>query len=131
MAGSLLLAGFAVHAQDYDRGRYPDNDRYRDDRGYNRGGSLIEQVQGDLSYAQSAVYSRSERKRLDNARKELWEFQRAWSAGRFNHHELNDSIAAIQKVVDHRGLDERARSVLWNDLERLREFRAQYEGRRY
>jgi hypothetical protein len=123
MVSSLLLACFAAHAQD----RYRDEDRYRD----NRGGSLIERVQADLSYAQSTVYSRGERKRIDNARKELWEFQRAWNAGRFNRHELDDSIAAIQKVVDHSGLEERARSVLWNDVENLRAFRARYQGRGY
>jgi hypothetical protein len=130
---SLLIAAVAVHGQDY--GRYRGDDRYydRDDRrqyGRNRGG-LIEQVQSDLSYAQSSVYSRGEARRLDKAKRELWEFQRKWSAGRFDRHELNDSIAAMQKVVDHHALDERARSVLWNDLQRLREFRAQYQGRGY
>src|SRR5438094_10137749 len=136
-AGSLLLMALAVNAQDRDR--YRDDDRYdRDDRGYRReepynrgGGSLIDRVQSDLRYADSDAYSRGERKRIDNARKELWEFQREWSAGRFNRHELDDSIAAIQKVVDHNALRDRARSVLWADLQSLRTFRAEYQGRGY
>ena len=135
--GGLLLMALAVHAQDRDR--YRDDDRYdRDDRGYRReepynrgGGSLIDRVQSDLRYADSDAYSRGERKRIDNARKELYEFQRAWSTGRFNRHELDDSIAAIQKVVDHNALRERSRSILWDDLQRLRQFRAEYQGRDY
>jgi len=139
MAGSsLLLMALAAHAQDRDR--YRDDDRYydRDERAYRReepynrgGGSLIDRVQSDLRYADSDAYSRGERKRIDNARKELYEFQKDWSAGRFNRHELDDSIAAIQKVVDHNALRDRARSILWADLQRLREFRADYQGRGY
>jgi hypothetical protein len=152
--GSLLLMALAAHAQDRDR--YRDDDRYsdgddrqyrreepyryldRDDHGYRReeqysrgGGSLIERVQSDLRYADSDAYSRGERKRIDSARKELYEFQRAWSTGRFDRHELDDSIAAIQKVVDHNTLRDRARSILWADLQRLRSFRAEYQGRGY
>lgn len=136
--GGLLLMALAVNAQDRDR--YRDDDRYydRDDRGYRReepyyrgGGSLVDRVQADLRYADSDAYSRGERRRIDNARKELYEFQRAWSEGRFNRHELDDSIAAIQKVVDHNALRERSRSILWDDLQRLRSFRAEYQGRGY
>ena|SRR5690242_18263684 len=140
--GGVLLMALAVNAQ--DRERYRDDDRYydryydRDDRGYRReepyyrgGGSLVDRVQADLRYADSDSYSRGERRRIDNARKELYEFQRAWSEGRFNRHELDDSIAAIQKVVDHNALRERSRSILWDDLQRLRSFRAEYQGRGY
>ena len=134
--GSMLLLALGAYAQ--DNPRYRDDDRYydRDDRGgYREGrgnrGGLIEQVRSDLSHAQSAVYSRGEAKRLNKANEELWEFQRKWNAGRFDRHELDDSIAAIQRVVDHNGMDERARSMLWNDVQRLRDFRAQYDGRGY
>ena len=134
--GSMLLLALGAYAQDYPR--YRGDDRYydRDDRGgYREGrgnrGGLIEQVRSDLSYAQSAVYSRGEAKRLSKANEELWEFQRKFNAGRFDRHELDDSIAAIQKVIDHSGLDERARSMLWNDVQRLRDFRAQNDGRGY
>ena len=136
LAGSsLLMMALGAYAQNYPRNR--DDDRYadRDGRGYYgrpeyRGG-VLDQVQADLRYAHSAAYSRGEAKRLDKAREELWEFQRKWNAGRFDRHELDDSIAAIQRVVDHNGLDERARSVLWSDLRQLRDFRAQYDGRGY
>ncbi len=138
LAGSsLLLMALTMQAQ--DRERYRDDDRYdRDDRGYRReepyhrgGASVIDRVQSDLRYADSDAYSRGERKRIDNARKELWEFERAWNAGRFDRHELDDSIAALQKVVDHNSLGDRARSILWDDLQRLREFRTEYQGRGY
>ena len=152
--GGLLLMALSVHAQDRDP--YRDDDRhygrddrqyrreepYRysdgDDRGYRReepnnrgGGSLIDRVQSDLRYADADAYSRGERKRIGNAQKELYEFQRAWSTGRFDRHELDDSIAAVQKVVDHNALRDRARSILWDDLQRLRSFRAEYQGRGY
>jgi hypothetical protein len=120
---SMLLLALGAYAQDY-----PHN---RDGEGRGNRGGLIEQVRSDLSYAQSAVYSRGEAKRLNKANEELREFQGKWNAGRFDRHELDDSIAAIQKVVDHNGMDERARSTLWNDLQRLRDFRAQNEGRGY
>jgi hypothetical protein len=131
LAGSgLLLVAWAARAQGY--GRYRDDDRPYD-RGYygRQGGGLIEQVQSDLSYAQAGVYSRAEAKRLGKAREELAEFQSKWNAGRFDRHELDDAIAAIQKAVDHRGLDERSRSMMWNDAQRLREFRAEYGGETY
>jgi hypothetical protein len=130
--GGLLFLGLALNAQ--DNGRYRDNDRYydRDDRGYRRGGgSLMERVESDLNYAASSAYSRGERNRVEKARHELGEFERAWNTGRFNRHDLDDSIAAIQKVIDHNRLDERARSILWNDVQRLRDFRADYERRGY
>src|SRR5690242_16873680 len=111
--GALLLMAAGAYAQDYPRHR--DDDRYYDgdNRGYHgrsgyRGG-LMDQVQRDLRSAQSGVYSRGEAKRLDKAREELREFQRKWNTGRFDRHELDDSIAAIQKVIDHNGLDEGAR----------------------
>jgi len=117
---SLLLMALGAYAQDYPR--YRDDDRYagRDNRG-----NLVDKVQADLRYAQSAAYLRGETRRLDKAREELWEFQRKWNAGRFDRHELDDSIAAIQKAVDHDGLNERSRAMLWNDLRELRDFRAQ------
>jgi hypothetical protein len=117
-----------AYAQDYPR--YRDDDRNYGERRGVRGG-LVEQVQSDLRYAQEGVYSRGEARRLQKAREELWEFQRKWNAGRFDRHELDDAIAAIQHVLDHSGLDERSRSMLWNDVQRLREFRAQYDGRNY
>jgi len=125
---SLLLMALGAYAQDYPR--YRDDDRYadRDSGGYSaRGprGNLVDKVQADLRYAQSAAYSRGETRRLDKAREELWEFQRKWNAGRFDRHELDDSIAAIQKAVDHDGLNERSRAMLWSDLRELRDFRAQ------
>lgn len=129
-ASGLLLMAVGARAQDRDR----DDDRYhyRDDRGYRGGGSLFERVQSDLNYAESNAYpSHGERRRIENAKKELWEFQRRWNSGRFDRHELDDSIAAIQKVVDHNALDNRARSILWADLQRLREFRAEYQNRGY
>ena len=151
-ASTLLLMAVAARAQ-YPDGRYPDDRQYQDrhgDPGYGRpygdsrygaprydgryargGDSPIARVQADLRYAQWAVYSRSERKRINKAQEELSEFENKWRRGRFDRHELDDSIAAVQHVIDHNGMDERARSMLWNDVEMLRQFRAQFQGRDY
>jgi len=135
LCGSLLLTSFAAQAQIYGPGRYGDDDRYdRDDRGYRRDGPYyrrgapsFDRIQADLRYAESNSYrNRGERKRFDKAREELREFQRAWNSGRFDRHELDDTIGAIQKVVDHGELRYRDREILQADVESLREFRAAY-----
>jgi len=126
--------------QDRNDDRYyqQDDGRYRDDRGYypqarpryrngNGYGSPVQQALADLDYAQSNGYlSRGDRGRFNKAREELVEFQRKLDRGRFDRHELDDAIGALNRVVSHeRGYD--GRSPLWDDLQRLREFRDSYQ----
>jgi hypothetical protein len=42
--------------------------------------------------------------------------------GRFDKGELDEAIAAVQKVVDSSGIRGRDRSILLDDLARMREF---------
>ena len=135
LCGSLLITALAAKAQVYGPGRYGDDDRYdRDDRGYGRdgwysrrGAPAFERIQADLRYAESNSYrNRGEVKRFQKAREELREFERAWNSGRFDRHELDDTISAIQKVVDHGALRYRDREILQADAENLRAFRASY-----
>ena len=111
-------------------GRYYDNrGNYPQDRRYGqRGASPVDQALRDLDYAASNRYlSRGDRKRFDKAREELMEFQNKLYRGRFDRHELDDAIAAMQRVADHdRGNGYRGGSPLWDDVQRLREYRYAY-----
>jgi hypothetical protein len=65
-----------------------------------------------------------ERSRYDNAIRHLSQFQDRYYRGDFDKDRLDQAISDVQNVVDHNPLDGRARSMLWNDLNRLRGFRA-------
>ena len=150
LGSSLLLLSLSASAQYYpDRG-YPDrgySDRGYSDRGYSdrdnygRGGgqetALFARTVSDLDRAASSGYYRGgDRRRIDNARRDLWDFQSRLRQGRFDRGELDEAIGNVQKVINMRSLDYRDRGALENDVERLREFRASqsdrgYYGRRY
>jgi len=126
----LLAAGGMAQAQYYPGG-YGDRDRYYDrsyDRGqhYDRGdydryrGDLFSRVRADLERAQAnSGWNGGDRHRFDKVREELSEFQRSG-----NKHELNDTISALQKVVNDNRLAYRDRDILAQDLYQLREFRS-------
>jgi hypothetical protein len=65
-----------------------------------------------------------ERSRYDNAIRHLSQFQDRYYRGDFDKDRLDEAISDVQNAVDHNPLDGRARSMLWNDLNRLRGFRA-------
>ena len=122
----LLFLALGAQAQVSWRveGRYD-----RDGRGNRRGGSPVEQALADLNYAESAAYpSHGVRKHFDHARKELWDFQRAWNERRFDRHELDEAISAMQKVVNTDGLRPNDRVTLVEDLHQLREMRLEYSN---
>jgi len=152
--GGFLFMTLCANAQVYNQGPYRDDpnrdndgyyqnddrpypprndDRYYDNRGNYpqdrrsgyRGGSPVDQALHDLDYAASNRYmSRSDRKRFDKAREELMEFQNKLYRGRFDRHELDDAISAMQKAAERdRGNGYRGGSPLWDDVQRLREFR--------
>jgi len=148
VGGGLLLMSVAAYAQSYPPPPYRGDPYDRDDRAYGppyrsydrRGGvSPVDQALNDLNYAESNAYlSHGDRRRFDKAREELVEFQQKLYAGRFDRHELDDAIAAMQRVADHErsGYGYRNGSILWDDLQRLRDFRASfryggYNGNRY
>lgn len=130
IGSSLLVAGiYPVGAQYYpDRnGRgYRDtyNGGYRDyrDAFYNR-------LQSDLARAANHGYLRGkDLRRFRQASEEIQEFQNKWARGRYDRHELDDAIAATQRVANLPGLDYRDRAALNEDLARMRDFRARMNG---
>jgi hypothetical protein len=102
-------------------GGYPPQDR----RYGARAGSPVDQALRDLEYAGSNRYlSRGDRKKFEKAREELMEFQNKLYRGRFDRHELDDAIYAMQRVAERdRGNGYGGGSPLWDDVQRLREFR--------
>jgi hypothetical protein len=116
---SLLAAGataFAQYPGPYGE-RYGDRGNYYGREGYNR---LFNRVRFDLERAEAnSNWNGGDRRRFSKVREELSEFQRSG-----NRHELNDTISALQKVVNDNRLSYRDRDVLAQDLYQLRDSRA-------
>jgi hypothetical protein len=107
---STFLAGVvAAQAQTYER----------------RDRALFDRARTDLDRASSYPYSsRDDRRRFDEARRELFDFESRFDQGRYEKHELNEAIDRIQRVVSHNSLDPRDRGALEDDLRRMRDYRA-------
>ena len=137
----LAVAAGAANAQyrdsNYPGPNYP-QDRSGQGRSY-RQDSLFDRVQRHLDRAASNSYQNSgSRRRLDSARREIWDFQRRWSEGRFDKCQLDQAIGSVHRVVESDGLDYRDRRVLQDDVMQMRAFRANrgylnngYSGRDY
>ena len=117
----LLLLSLAASAQyQYQYPRDPRGDgRYYDRGDHYRGGDVVGRLRSDLDRAEASSYANGgDRRRFDRVREELREFQRSGS-----RRDLNDTISALQKVVDHNRLSYRDRDMLANDLYQMRDFR--------
>jgi len=129
-SGILLLSGLALNAQSYPSYRPYSGDPYyrgpvyKDNRPYvdSWGIGLWDRVRADLDRAAFDAYE--SRRRIDHARKEVNDVERRLSRGHFDKDEMNEAISAVQHVVDSDDIPEVDRSVLWQDLARMREFRA-------
>jgi hypothetical protein len=113
---SAALAAIPAFAQ-YDR-PYGDRDYARQDR------ALFDHVRMDLDRASTYPYaSRGDRKRFDEARRELFDFESRFDQGRYEKHELDEAIGRLQRVVNENSLDPRDRGALSDDLRRMRDYR--------
>jgi hypothetical protein len=124
---------------DRDRGSRDDRDRsYRDDDVYHRDRDerfrgedmrrrFFERIREDLDHVQSGAFPfGADQYRLARTRQELDELQSKLAAGRYDERELDEVIAAMDRVVRDNRLSNRDRDVLSDDLNRLREFRARH-----
>ena len=89
--------------------------------------SLVDKVHSDLNrgYGEWKL-TKGDRERLNNAEKQLREFERDWRHGKFDKGNLDDSISAVQHVLDNNHLTGGARDALWSDVEQLRQMREAY-----
>jgi hypothetical protein len=131
----LLMFGMTAWSQDRDRDRDRD-DRYRDEEQYHRRdrdegwwrGHLFQRVREDLNHVQAVTSPfSSDEYRLSRTKEELSELQNKMEAGRYDQPELDDVIAALQRVVADNRLSSRDRDMLSDDLNRLREYRERHE----
>ncbi len=117
LLGASLVSGVAL-AQYQPPYGYRGYDR--DDYGRRYRGDLFERVRADLDRVEAADYwNGGDRHRLNKVREELGEFQRSGS-----HHELNDAIGALQRVVNDNRMPPQDREMLAGDLYQMRDFRA-------
>jgi hypothetical protein len=85
----------------------------------------VEQVRSDLDEVINQGYlSHGDRKTLARARRDLDDFQREWTRGHMSFHELNEAITRVQSVADSSRLSDRARNILQDDANRLRDLRS-------
>jgi hypothetical protein len=109
--------------------QYRDDDSWHHNRDgyYNRGQEwrmhLFDRVRQDLDHIQSAGFSWGDRKRVDRAMTELNDLQSKLSQRQYDQPELDDSIGAIQEVVQDNRLGPHDRDMLTEDLNRMREYR--------
>ncbi len=90
--------------------------------------ALIDKVHVDLNHAYGAWhFSSGDRKRLDNAEKQLRDFSIKWNRGKFDKGELNDAISSIQHVLDNNHLPPADRDAIDMDVTQLRNLREAYD----
>jgi hypothetical protein len=117
----LAIAGLLAVGASAQPQYSPYGDRYDGRSDYNRNrGDTFARLRADLERAEANSYwNGGDRHRFNKVREELGEFQRSG-----NRHELNDTISALQRVVNDNRLAYRDRDVLAQDLYQLRDFRA-------
>jgi hypothetical protein len=90
--------------------------------------ALVEKVHTDLNQGyEHWRLSGADKNRLNNAEKKLRDFAHEWERGKFNKGELDESISAIQHVLDNNHLAGAERDALWRDVEDLRHMREAYD----
>jgi hypothetical protein len=126
----LMLFGLTASMQAQ---RPRDDDSYHRDRDdYFRGDQwrarMFDRVRDDLNHVQTTWFSGGgDQYRIDRAKQELNELQTAMAEHRFNERALDDVVNAMQRVVSDNRLSDRDRSILNDDLARLRQFRERHD----
>lgn len=126
----LMLFGLTASMQAQ---RPRDDDSYHRDRDdYFRGeqwrARMFDRVRDDLNHVQTTWFSGGgDQYRIDRAKQELNELQTAMAEHRYNERALDDVVNAMQRVVSDNRLSDRDRSILNDDLARLRQFRERHD----
>jgi hypothetical protein len=113
--------------------RRPDMDGYyrdRDDffRGNNGRAMLFQRIREDLDHATSGAFPfTGDRARLDRTRMELNELQEKLARGFYDERQLDETMGALQAVVEGNRLAPRDRAMLTDDLKRMRDFRMRHD----
>lgn len=122
----LAVFGSAAYAQRGDD-RYYQTNR---DEGWWRG-HLFERVREDLDHIQQNTPKISgDEYRLVIVKKDLNDLQGKLASKKYDEPELDRTITAVAKVANENTLSPRDRTMLEEDLRRLREFREHHDGYR-
>jgi hypothetical protein len=125
----LTLFGTSGFAQDRDR----DNDRYYQqnrDEGWWQG-HLFQRVREDLDHIQQVTPKLStDQYRLVVVKKDLDDLQGKMESKTYDKAALDRTITAVERVMNDNTLTARDRTMLGDDLRRLREFREHHDGYR-
>ena|SRR5437870_5472032 len=122
-ASGLILFGLTANAQ--YQPRYYDRDEYRE----RERARFFERVRAHLDRAEaSTVPFTGDRNRIARAREELSPLQSRVEMGTLDRRGLDEAIIAVQRVVDNNHmLSDTNRELLYNDLNRMRDFRSRFE----
>ena len=120
LISSVILAAFAFSAaaQDWYQQREISEDQWRL--------HLFERVRGDLEHVWSGLAKDRELERLTKTEDELTKMQADLDETRWDNGLLNDVIDSIAKSANDDRLKARDRSVLADDLRRLKAFQDQH-----
>ena len=125
-SASIIVAAlaFTAFAQDWHQ------ERDEHFRGEGWRSHLFMYVRSDLEHVWSAARaSDKERERLERTKQELTQMQADLDHGRWDNGILNDVIDSIRKSSNDDRLAQRDRTVLADDVIRLKEFQDQHNRR--
>jgi hypothetical protein len=88
---------------------------------------MFQRVREDLNHVQSLAFTGGDQYRIARTKEELNELQNKLVAGQYDQPELDEAIAALQRVVADNRLTPRDRDILADDLIRMREYREHHE----
>jgi hypothetical protein len=127
IAGAGVLFGLTANAQTPATG-YTEHDLQKQTGDtYQSGLALFRSVRADLQRAQRNDYPfPGDHYRFAQSMGDLDRLQMTWQQGSIDRAQVNQAIFQLQLVLNNNDLSTTSRASLTADLERLRDFRAQY-----
>jgi hypothetical protein len=124
-AGVVMLALFGMNAAAQDW--YHDREmRFRGEEWHMH---LFEHVRVDLEHLPSEMWSAPrEKRRIENTKHELVDLQGKLERRFYDERELSDVIDSMVKTSNDQRLSPRDRTVVADDLNKLRDFRAHHDA---
>lgn len=90
--------------------------------------NLVDRVHADLNHAYGNWRpGANDRKRLNDAEKQLRDFSMKWNNGKFDKGELDNAVSSVQHVLDNNHLRVEDRDALSYDVNQLRRMREAYD----
>jgi hypothetical protein len=123
----ILAFGGMTQAQNRNGGfrddGYRDDDRFDRDRRGDRY-DVIDRTQADLNRLSRIRLDSRDFSRVNDLNRNLQQFEARMSRGQFDKDRLDHIIETLQHLADSHRLPQNARSMLYADVQDLRQFRA-------